>query len=32
MYQNWEELEEACKNCNKCRLCQGRKSVVISRL
>ena len=29
MYQNWEELEEACKNCNKCRLCQGRKSVVI---
>lgn len=29
MYQNWEELEEACKNCNKCKLCSGRKNVVI---
>lgn len=29
MYQNWEELEEACKNCTKCKLCNGRKNVVI---
>ena len=29
MYQNWQELEEACKICNKCRLCKGRKNVVI---
>ena len=29
MYNNWEELEEACEKCNKCRLCQGRKNVVI---
>lgn len=29
MYETWEELEEACKNCNKCRLCQGRKNVVV---
>lgn len=29
MYQNWEELEEACKNCNKCKLCNGRNNVVI---
>ena len=29
MYQNWEELEEACSKCNKCKLCNGRKNVVI---
>ncbi len=29
MYQNWDELEEACKNCNKCKLCNTRKNVVI---
>lgn len=29
MYEDWEKLEEACKNCNKCKLCTGRKNVVI---
>ncbi len=29
MYQTWEELEEACKNCTKCNLCEARKNVVI---
>lgn len=29
MYNNWEELEQACKNCKKCRLCNTRKNVVI---
>jgi len=29
MYENWEELEEACKNCNKCKLRTNRKNVVI---
>ena len=29
MYENWEELEEACKNCNKCKLCANRHNVVI---
>ena len=29
MYQNWEELEQVCKNCTKCKLCNGRKNVVI---
>jgi len=29
MYQNWEELELACNNCKKCKLCSGRKNVVI---
>lgn len=29
MYQNWEELEQECKNCNKCKLYSGRKNVVI---
>lgn len=29
MYENWEELEEACKNCNNCKLCTKRKNVVI---
>ncbi|MBE5819877.1 MAG: uracil-DNA glycosylase [Clostridiales bacterium] len=29
MYQTWEELEEACKKCSKCKLYTGRKKVVI---
>ena len=29
MYQNWEELEEVCKNCQKCKLHKDRKNVVI---
>ena len=29
MYQTWEELEEACKNCNKCKLYANRHNVVI---
>ncbi len=29
MYQDWKELEEACNNCKKCKLCNGRKNVVI---
>lgn len=29
MYQTWEELEVACKNCNKCKLCTNRHNVVI---
>lgn len=29
MYNNWEELEEACKNCTKCKLCNNRHNVVI---
>ena len=29
MYQNWEELEETCKNCHKCKLFEGRNNVVI---
>ena len=28
MYQTWEELEEACKNCNKCKLCNNRNNIV----
>ena len=28
MYENWEELEEAIKGCNKCKLCSGRKNIV----
>lgn len=28
MYENWEELEESIKNCNKCKLCSGRKNIV----
>lgn len=28
MYDNWEELEEAIKGCNKCKLCNGRKNIV----
>lgn len=28
MYETWEELEEAIKDCNKCKLCTGRKNIV----
>lgn len=28
MYETWEELEEAIKDCNKCKLCSGRKNIV----
>lgn len=29
MYKDWNELEEACQNCNKCKLCSTRQKVVI---
>ena len=29
MYNNWEELEENIKNCNKCKLCQRRNNIVL---
>lgn len=29
MYQMWEELENKCKNCTKCKLCRNRNNVVI---
>ena len=29
MYNNWEELEEACNNCTRCNLCKNRHKVVI---
>ena len=29
MYETWEELEEACNNCTKCKLCTYRHNVVI---
>lgn len=29
MYQSWEKLDEACNKCQKCKLCNGRKNVVI---
>ena len=28
MYEKMEELQEAIKNCNKCKLCTGRKNIV----
>ena len=28
MYENWKELEETIKDCNKCKLCTGRKNIV----
>ena len=28
MYDNWEDLENSIKNCNKCKLCNGRKNIV----
>lgn len=31
MYNNWEELEQACKNCTKCKLFSNRKNVVIGK-
>ena len=32
MYDNWEELEESIKECNKCKLCAGRKNIVFDKL
>ena len=29
MYESWEELEDACKNCKKCKLSMNRTNVVI---
>ena len=29
MMNSWEELENSCKNCNKCKLAKGRNNVVI---
>ena len=29
MYNNWEELEQACMQCKKCKLWTGRTKVVI---
>ena len=29
MYQEWEELENECNNCTKCKLCDNRHNVVI---
>ena len=29
MYQTWEELESACNDCTKCKLCTNRHNVVI---
>lgn len=29
MYQTWEELEQECNNCTKCKLCNNRHNVVI---
>lgn len=31
MYSNWEELEQACKECTKCKLCNNRNNVVIGK-
>ncbi|MDE7390336.1 MAG: uracil-DNA glycosylase [Lachnospiraceae bacterium] len=28
MYDNWEDLKEACYSCNKCELCQTRHNIV----
>jgi len=28
MYETWEELEESIKNCQKCKLCNGRNNIV----
>lgn len=28
MFDNWEELEESIKGCNKCKLYQGRRNIV----
>lgn len=29
MYETWEELENACRSCTKCGLCEGRTNVVV---
>jgi uracil-DNA glycosylase family 4 len=29
VYETWEELENACRNCTKCGLCEGRNNVVV---
>ena len=29
MYSSWEELEKACINCKKCKLCENRNKIVI---
>ena len=29
MFTNWEELKNACENCQKCELCQTRTNVVV---
>lgn len=29
MYSTWEELENACRSCTKCGLCEGRTNVVV---
>lgn len=28
MYDNWDDLENSIKDCNKCKLCNGRKNIV----
>lgn len=28
MYRNWDDLEKACKECQRCGLCSGRHNVV----
>ncbi len=28
MYQTWDELESACRDCRKCGLCEGRTNLV----
>ena len=28
MYETWEELEKSIINCNKCKLCSGRRNIV----
>lgn len=28
MYNNWEDLEESIKGCNKCKLCSSRQNIV----
>lgn len=31
MYETWEELEKSINNCNKCKLCSGRKNIVFGQ-
>ena len=28
MYDNWEDLENSIKSCNRCKLCSTRKNIV----